>query len=162
MLDFFSFFFFFWKRFTNPIQSAISPFSFSSYDTYERWFSRDKKKCSAFSHDIQRLVSDQARCKRSVFKLFIRIDTGQSLRTNASCDLARREERKKKEKGKEKKSFPTTRDILEPYFVPCNSIYEFRCGACFNDSHDRLDLNYDTFKPLTQKFFLDLSVDYYQ
>lgn len=69
---------------------------------------------------------------------------------------------KKKEKGKEKKSFPTTRDILEPYFVPCNSIYEFRCGACFNDSHDRLDLNYDTFKPLTQKFFLDLSVDYYQ
>lgn len=105
MLDFFSFFFFFWKRFTNLIQSAISPFSFSSYDTYERWFSRDKKKCSAFSHDIQRLVSDQARCKRSVFKLFIRIDTGQSLRTNASCDLARREERKKKKKGKKRKVF---------------------------------------------------------
>lgn len=71
--------------------------------TYERWFSRDKKKCSAFSHDIQRLVSDQARCKRSVFKLFIRIDMGQSLRTNASCDLARREGKRKKKKKRKRK-----------------------------------------------------------
>ena len=159
-------FFFFSEKIHESNTIRRFSFFFLLVYTYERWFPRDKKKCSAFSHDIQRLVSDQARCKPSVFKLFIRIDTGQSLRTNASCDLARGERRgkkkEKKKKKKEKKSFPTTRDILEPYFVPCNSIYEFRCGACFNDSHDRLDLNYDMFKPLTQKFFLDLSVDYYR
>lgn len=88
---------------------------------------------------------------------------GQSLRTNASCDLARREEKRKKKKKEKKRKVFQRHEIswsLTSFHVIRYT--EFRCGACFNDSHDRLDLNYDTFKPLTQKFFLDLSVDYYQ
>lgn len=123
----------------NPF-SLLVPFLFSLCG---RWFSRDnkKKKCSTVSHDIQRLVSNQARYKRNVFRLFIRIDTAQSLRTNASCNLAH---------GRRKKKFSTARDTkpssaTSVYFVPCHSISAFRCGVRFNDSHDQVDLNYDMY-----------------